>query len=126
MEVNGQRNFLVIEKRASSLYSLIADGEHRDTSLGRDKWKTLIGAEASLQTNCNQEGFNSIGGCKQCAKARIGIIGNQENDCLSCDSRIGFGTGGSFDDSNTCGNEATFSPDNGDKHIKDMGLILVQ
>ncbi|XP_078360835.1 putative skeletal organic matrix protein 5 isoform X1 [Oculina patagonica] len=126
MEVNGQRNFIVIEESANSLYSLIADGEHRDTFLGRDKWKTLIGAEASLQTNCNQEGFNSIGGCKQCAKARIDILGNQENDCNSCDSRIGFGTGGSTDDSNTCGNEAAIGPDNGDKHIKAMGYILVQ
>ena len=28
--------------------------------------------------------------------------------------------------SNTCGNEATYSPDNGNKHIKAMGYILVQ
>ena len=60
------------------------------------------------------------------AKARIGIVANQENDCNSCDSRIGFGTGGAHDDSNTCGNEATHSPDNGDKHIKAFGYILVQ
>ncbi|KAL9980276.1 hypothetical protein ACROYT_G008838 [Oculina patagonica] len=126
MEANGQRNFIVFEESANSLYSLIADGEHRDTFLGRDKWKTLIGTEASLQTNCNQEGFNSIGGNPNGAKARIGIIGNQENDCNSCDSRIGFGTGGSHDDTNTCGNEAAFSPDNGNKHIKAMGYILVQ
>ena len=126
MEVNGQRNFLVIDKSASSLYSLIADGEHRDTFLGRDKWKTLIGAEASLQTYCNQEGFNSGGEIPDGAKARIGIIGNEQNDCSSCDSRIGFGTGGSSDDSNTCGNQAAFSPDNGDKDIKAMGYILVQ
>ena len=59
------------------------------------------------------------------SKARIGITANQENHCGSCDSRIGFGTGGVFDDSNTCGNEATYSPDNGDKHIKAMGYILV-
>ena len=60
------------------------------------------------------------------AKARIGFIANQENDCHSCDSRIGFGTGGYSDDTNTCGNEATHDPDNGDKHIKAMGYILVQ
>ena len=41
-------------------------------------------------------------------------------------SRIGFGTKGYHDDSNTCGNEATHSSDNGDKHIKAMGYILVQ
>ena len=42
------------------------------------------------------------------------------------DSRIGFGTGGKHDDNNTCGNEAKLSSDNGDKHIKAMGYILVQ
>lgn len=60
------------------------------------------------------------------AKARIGILGNNENDCNTCDSRIGFGTGGNQDDFNTCGNEAIVSGDNGDKHIKAMGYILVQ
>lgn len=58
--------------------------------------------------------------------ARIGIIANNENDCNSCNSRIGFGTGGSNDDSNTCGNEAIAVADNEDKHIKTMGYILVQ
>ena len=71
------------------------------------------------------EGFNAVGSRKASAKARIGILGNQQNDCLSCNSRIGFGTGGSPDDSNTCGNEATLHGDNGDKHIKAMGYILV-
>ncbi|PFX14237.1 Fibrillin-1 [Stylophora pistillata] len=119
MKVNEQINFIVIQERANSLYSLIADGQFRNTSLGRDTWKTLIGSEASLQLNCNKEGFNAVGG----SKARIGIIANQENDCNSCDSRIGFGIGGH---SNTCGNEARISPDNGEKDIKAMGYILVQ
>ena len=66
-------------------------------------------------------------GSMLCAsKARIFITSNNENKCTSRDSRIGFGTGGSPDHSNTCGNEATSSPDNGDKHIKAMGYILVQ
>ena len=60
------------------------------------------------------------------SKARIGILGNNEYECSSCDSRIGFGTGGYTDDSNTCGNEATTGADNGNKHIKAMGYILVQ
>ena len=58
-------------------------------------------------------------------KARIGFLGNNENDCGTCDSRIGFGTGGLHDDSNTCGNEA-LEGDNGPRHIKAMGYILVQ
>ena len=111
---------------ANSLFSLIADGKYRATSVGRNTWKSLIGSRASLQPNCNKEGFNAVGDNSLHSKARIGITANQENDCGSCDSRIGFGTGGLFDYSNTCGNEATHSPDNEDKHIKAMGYILVQ
>ncbi|KAL9953946.1 hypothetical protein ACROYT_G041428 [Oculina patagonica] len=126
MMIGQQINFVVINQQANSLYSLIADGQYRATSLGRNTWKTLIGSQASLQTSCNKEGFNAMASRRRHSKARIGILGNQENDCNSCDSRIGFGTGGKHDDSNTCGNEATYTPDNGNKHIKAMGYILVQ
>ena len=116
---------MVIQQSANSLYALIADGGYRAVSLGRNKWKSLIGPQASLQANCNKEGFNVMVRSSN-SKARIGIIANNENDCSSCDSRIGYGTGGTGDDSNTCGNEARFNSDNGDKHIKAMGYILVQ
>ena len=86
----------------------------------------MIGSQASLQHNCNTEGFNVVGTSNYRSKARIGIISNNENDCSSCDSRIGFGTGGYPDDSNTCGNELKHSTDNGDKKVKAMGYILVQ
>ena len=95
--------------KASSLYSLIADEKYRNTSLGRDTWKKLIGSGASLQRYCNTEGFNVISGGSVFSKARIGITTNNQNHCNSCDSRIGFGTGGKSDDSNTCGNEALVS-----------------
>ena len=127
MKIGHQIKFMVVNRHANSLYSLIADGRYRATSLGRNTWKTLIGSQASLQSNCNKEGFNIVGASAN-SKARIGILGNNENDCVTCDSRIGFGTGGYPDDSNTCGNAATakWSPDNGDKYIKAMGYILVQ
>ena len=130
MKVDNQIKFIVINKKASSLHSLIADGQYRSTSLGRDTWKLLIGPLGSLQENCNKEGFN-VNSTKQhngkdMSKARIGILGNNEDDCGGCDSRIGFGTGGLHDNTNTCGNEATLRGDNGDKHIKVMGYILVQ
>ncbi|XP_078351809.1 putative skeletal organic matrix protein 5 isoform X2 [Oculina patagonica] len=112
MKISQQINFIVINKQANSLYSLIADGQYRATSLGRNTWKTLIGSQSSLQRNYS--------------KARIGFLGNDGSGCSHCDSRIGFGTGGLYDDSNTCGNEACCSPDNGDKHIKAMGYILEQ
>ena len=126
MKIGQQINFTVIKKQANSLYSLIADGQYRATSLGRNTWKTLIGSQASLQLNCNKEGFNAVSYKSDGSKARIGIISNDQNDCLSCNSRIGFGTTGYPDRSNTCGNVALHSPDNGNKHIKAFGYILVQ
>ena len=126
MKISGQLRFIVINKQANSLHSLIADGIWRATSLGRNEWKKLIGAQGSLQLNCNKEGFNAVGTAIHHSKARIGYIANHENDCGSCDSRIGFGTGGHPDNSNTCGNAAAVSPDNGNRNIKAMGYILVQ
>ena len=125
MKIGQQVKFIVINKQANSLYSLIADGQYRNTSLGRDTWKSLIGSNASLQENCNKEGFNAVSGELVYSKARIGIISNNQDDCTSCNSRIGFGTGG-YPKKNSCGNEAKQSPDNGQKHIKTMGYILVQ
>ena len=126
MKIGQQIRFIVINQQANSLYSLIADGQYRATSLGRETWKLLIGSDASLQYNCNKEGFNAVGGDPRQSKARIGMIGNNQDHCSSCDSRIGFGTGGRHDNSISCGNEASHKSDNGDKHIKAMGYILVQ
>ena len=121
-----EKHFILINKTADSLFSLIADGQHRATSLGRETWKSLLGSEGSLQLNCNMEGFN-VFDVFGCAKTRIGIIANNENSCFVCpDSRIGFGSGGAHDPSNTCGNAAKYGADNGDKDLKAMGYILVQ
>ena len=126
MKIGEQVKFIVISKQANSLYSLIADGQYRATELGRDTWKSLIGSGASLQQNCNREGFNAMSTSSLHSRARIGILGNDGNDCVTCDSRIGFGTRGRPDNSNTCGNRASSSPDNGVKNIKSIGYILVQ
>ena len=129
MRIANQIKFIVVNKQASSLYSLIADGQYRATTLGRDSWKALIGSQASLQTNCNKEGFNA--GCNSTvlSKARIGIFGSNEGDCSSCNSRIGFGSGSG----NPCGNLNTNGhngrPNAGHNrwhNIKAMGYILVQ
>ena len=106
------------------MYSLIADGKYRRTLLGRDKWMSLIGSNASLQRNCKKEGFNAQCTLSGRSKTRIGILGNDQTDCHECNSRLGFGSGGNYDETNTCGNL--------DNHegkrlsIKTMGYILVQ
>ena len=127
MKINQQLRFIVINRLADSLHSIIADGQYRNTSLGRDEWKKLIGSDASLQHNCNKEGFNAFSGQSNRSRVRIGIISNGENDCDSCNSLIGFGAGSHPKGTKSCGNEASKgSPDNGRKSIKAMGYILVQ
>ena len=118
--------FQVIDKQAASLHSLIADDEYRATSLGRKAWKDLLGTGASLQDNCNREGFNAKADQDDFSKARIGITSNNEDDCNSNDSRIGFGTSGYPDDKQSCGNIARNGADNRDRTIPAMGYILVQ
>ena len=128
MKIPGEQtvHFIAVNQSADSLYSSIADQQFRSTSLGAAKWKLLLGSQGSLQLGCRKEGFNVICNSQSHAKARIGIVGNNEADCGTCDSRIGFGTTGNHDSSNTCGNEAVIAPDNGDKHIKAMGYIFIQ
>ena len=122
MKIDQQINFILLDKVAESLYSLIADGQYRSTSLGRNTWKKLVGSEASLQRYCNKEGFNVFTSSNY-PKARIGILANDQHNCDSCDSRIGFGTAGA---NNACENVARHGADNGRKAIKAMGYIFVQ
>lgn len=122
MKIGNQIKFIVVNKQANSLYELIADGEYRATTLGCNAWESLIGSQASLQSSCNKEGFNSGCTSKVFAKARIGIFGNNEDDCNSCNSRIGFGS----DSANPCGNLNTNGLLIGWHNIKAMGYILVQ
>ena len=135
VKVGNDVKFVSINYPASSLYDLIADGKYRATSLGREKWKSLISG-SSLQRNCNKERFNVVGNSNiYYPKMRIGVLGNQENDCYTPDSYIGFGGPAAkyrrghcrvTNVTTTCGNSATCSPDNGNKEIKAMGYIFVR
>ena len=131
MKIDQQLRFIVIHKRADSLYSLIADGQYRNTSLGRDTWRSLTGPKAPSQIYCNREGFDLYPLTAywefKTAKAKIGFITNNANNCNDVDTRIGFGTGGPHDDKNACGIVADESGlDNGSKFMKALGYILVQ
>ena len=127
MKIDKQLVFIVMSKEASSLYSLIADGQYRATSLGRDTWKALVGYRATLQLYCDYEGFNSaICSDSAAARARIGIVNNDNDLCNTCDSKLGFGTGGYIGDTVTCGNVGPGSSDNGGKTTEAMGYIFIQ
>lgn len=129
MQTNGITKWLKFPYKASSLYSVIADGKHRPTKLGPAKWRGLI-SSSSMQNHCNREGFNAAAFSGQ-ARVRIGLIANNENNCFSPDSRIGLGGRGlscKTDNNNTCGNAAHAScqADNGTRNIKSFGYVLVR
>ncbi|KAK3750776.1 hypothetical protein QZH41_015319, partial [Actinostola sp. cb2023] len=103
-----QPKWVHLNYQANSLYSVIADGNYRGFSIGRDKWKSLLPG-SYLQPHCNREGFNSL------KRVRIGIEANNENNCGSPDSHLGFG----LKCHETTGNC-------GQKKIKAHGYILAQ
>ena len=104
--------------------------------VGRAAWKSLL-ATPSLQPNCNAEGFNQAPGTTAgTPRVRIGIIGNEQMDCLSPDSWLGIGGSGTV-----CGNvavpanmatsvgdtaRASCGADNGDVTTRAFGYVFVR
>ena len=122
MSVNGDKKWMMFDYEASSLYSLIADGQYRRTSAGRATWLSLI-AGSSLQANCNYEGFNinQVGPPVQ-MYLRLGLIGNNQNNCGTPDSWIGFGAEHVY-----LGNERNLACGNsGSVDLPAFGYIFVQ
>ena len=74
MKIDNQLRFIVINQQADTLHSLIADGKYRNTSKGRDTWKTPIGSQASLQPHCNKEVFNAAGDSPRLSKTRWALL----------------------------------------------------
>ena len=130
MKVNDDLNFISISYQASSLYDVIADGSYHGTSIGRSKWLSLVRG-SGLQSHCDREGFNVN---TIILVVRIGILGNQENECISPDSYVGFGGltknkrfgCGMPKTSNTCGNAAYCMHPGKHKEIPAMGYIFVR
>jgi hypothetical protein len=133
MLVNNSVRFIQISYKANSLYDILADGKFRATNIPRNTWKSLYD-DSSLQINCGRQGFNVAAEDKSHARVRIGIIGNNEESCISADSFVGFGA---IDASqriyccgrnmvNSCGNSAHHVTDNGDKEVQAMGYIFVR
>ncbi|XP_028396132.1 uncharacterized protein LOC114520116 [Dendronephthya gigantea] len=130
MTVNGDRRWMVLNYEASSLYSVIAGNQFQRTSAGKDSWKSLI-AGSLLQKNCNTEGFNvnfQSHDSSLKTHVRFGFVANNEHDCLSCDSWVGFGVnfvGCDTSESKSCGNRAVCAADKV-VDIQAFGYILVQ
>lgn len=129
MKIEKSVKFMAIPYSAKSLYEIIADGYHRPTNISRDTWKSLY-VHSSLQRNCGKQGFNVAPE----RRVRLGILGNNEVDCTSADSFLGFGgveaSKRSYcnvrDRVNSCGNSAYCGTDNGDREVQAMGYIFVR
>lgn len=93
MQVGTTRRFLVLDIVAASLEDLFK-GTAVTTTAGRAQWGKLV-ADPLVQPFCSAEGINQdfIPVNSFSARARIGFLGNNENDCASPDSWIGFGAG---------------------------------
>ena len=79
----------------SSLFDQISPGDFVQSSAGREGWLGLVNG-SSLQDNCDKEGFNVVGDDQGNGwhQARIGILGNEQDDCSSPDSRLAIGGSG--------------------------------
>ena len=60
MKIDQQLRFTVLNKEGDSLYSLVADGEFRATSLGHETWKSLIGSRALCNSTATRKGLMQV------------------------------------------------------------------
>jgi hypothetical protein len=105
-----------------SLFALFSPNTYVATMVGRTAWKALI-ATSSLQPNCNREGFNNT---NPYSSVRIGIVGNDQNDCNSPDSLLGLGATKDCLAFGTQGNTSCYGGDNGDQNLVGFGVVFVR
>ncbi len=81
----GETRWIVVEAQAPSLLDAMRSSV--TITAGQAPWLSLL-PDARLQPNCNNEGIHpAVPGFR----VRIGITGNNEADCTSPDSMVGFG-----------------------------------
>ena len=124
MKIGQHINFIVIDKQANSLYSLIADGQYCATSLGRDAWKTLIGSRPLYKSTVTGNG-STLWALDPILKKESFSLVTTKMTATAVIPESDLAQGGTTDDFNTCGNEATAAHNNGNRNIKAIGYILV-
>jgi hypothetical protein len=125
----GNINSLEFGATAASMNALMSPGTYVATTAGRAAWKAALPG-SSLQFNCNREGFNNdpTNGAGW-DRVRIGIVGNEQNNCGTPDSRLGVG--GQYatcagDANNAVGNVCGCGGDNGDQNLYAFSWVLVR
>jgi hypothetical protein len=96
--------------------------------VARGTWLNLI-PNSTLQPNCNLGGININPAPSTQQRVRIGILGNNEADCLSADSRLGIG--GYGDNcvtllNQSVGNTTRCGGHNGDADLTTFGYVRVR
>ena len=120
---------LIINTASNTLY----------TNLGRAAWLGFTNPASVVQANCNADGINLIpvtgAACvgaqlSNSARIRIGFLANQENDCCSPDSFVGFG--GDYYYNPGCGGDAPSAGSlggscyGGGASVYDFGYLFVR
>jgi hypothetical protein len=127
MKESGITRWIIIKYRGLSVFTLIADGQYRRTTVGKNTWRALLKG-SSVQNNCNKEGFNVKGSSSsqpRHSRVRLGVISNNQDHCNSPDSLIGFGAYDS-ETAISVGNFGDDSSDNGRIQKPAMGYILAR
>lgn len=122
MVIAKDTNAVVLDVGAMSCVELFNRG-YSMTTIDRDVWLSMV-PDPSLQDNCGAQGINVAPQSDQ-ARVRIGIIGNNENNCNSANSRIGIGGAGENDDVTT-GNVARYSGWGNDRNTVSFGYVFVR
>ena len=122
MVTGGVESAVVLDVGASSCVELFRR-DHTSTRIDREVWLAMV-PDSSLQNNCNREGIN-VAPAAHNARVRIGIVGNNEGDCNSPDSRIGIG--GAWPNKDiTTGNVARAWASRGDRNTVSFGYVFVR
>ena len=129
MKVKNVTKWIVISDiQAASLFDVIAGGVSKNTTVGREAWRSLINA-SFFQENCNLEGLNvqpASSSYGNYVKVRIGIVANNQDNC-----NIAFGilirSCGGYDlTSKSCGASKAGCYGNLNTNMVAFGYILVQ
>jgi hypothetical protein len=92
MRINGTTNWLEIKHgHTSSMLAAMTGGQIVFSGTTRKDWLALA-HNGALQPNCDRRGYFLGPGNSRTVYLRIGIVGNDQNDCDSPDSFVGFGS----------------------------------
>ncbi len=107
------------------LRSLFAAEEYVPVYLGRERWLGAI-PDARLQDNCNREGVNAG---VELNRVRLGIVGNDQDDCTTPESKLGVGSSFTCQSCGSCGGLAgpsAGSNDAGCTVVESFATVLVR